>query len=116
MRCVIVDDSRRFLEAAEGLLVREGVAVVGTATTTAEAAALIGRLRPDVVLVDIDLGGENGFDLVTRLRADGEPAPMILISGHAEQDYADLIAASPAIGFVAKTSLSARAIRRLLET
>ena len=114
MRCVIVDDSRRFLDAARGLLVREGVAVVGTATTTAEAAGLIGQLRPDVVLVDIDLGGESGFDLITRLRAGGESAPMILISSHAEQDYAELIAASPAIGFVAKTSLSAVAIRRLL--
>jgi DNA-binding NarL/FixJ family response regulator len=116
MRCVIVDDSRRFLDAARRLLVREGVTVAGTATTIAEAAGLIGRLRPDVVLVDIDLGGESGFDLITRLRADGEPAPMILISSHAEQDYADLIAASPAIGFVAKTSLSAGAIRRLLDS
>jgi len=115
MRCLIVDDSRRFLDAARGLLVREGVTVVGTATTAADAAALIDRLRPDVVLVDIDLGGESGFDLITRMHADGDPAPMILISGHAEQDYADLIAASPAIGFVAKTSLSGHAIRRLLE-
>ncbi|GAA2834213.1 response regulator transcription factor [Kribbella solani] len=114
MRCVIVDDSRRFLNAARGLLVREGVTVVGTATSTAEATDLVEHLRPDVVLVDIDLGGESGFELITRLRASGTSAPMILISSHAEQDYADLIAASPAIGFVAKTSLSAGAIRRLL--
>jgi len=115
MRCVIVDDSRRFLDAARGLLVREGVTVVGTATTTADATDLVEDLRPDVVLVDIDLGGESGFDLVTRLRSAGSPTPMILISTHAEQDYADLIAASPAIGFVAKTSLSAAAIRGLLD-
>ncbi|GAA1574046.1 response regulator transcription factor [Kribbella hippodromi] len=114
MRCVIVDDSRRFLNAARGLLVREGVTVVGTATSTAEATDLVQHLRPDVVLVDIDLGGESGFELITRLYAAGTSAPMILISSHAEQDYADLIAASPAIGFVAKTSLSAGAIRRLL--
>jgi DNA-binding NarL/FixJ family response regulator len=113
MRCVIVDDSPRFLDAARGLLVREGVTVVGTATTTAEATDLVEQLRPDVVLVDIDLGGESGFDLVTRLRSAG--SPMILISTHAEQDYADLIADSPAIGFVAKTSLSAGAIQRLLD-
>ncbi|MFF0342485.1 response regulator transcription factor [Kribbella sp. NPDC004875] len=115
MRCVIVDDSRPFLNAARGLLVREGVTVVGTASTTAEATVLIAQSRPDVVLVDIDLGGESGFELITRLHAAGATAPMILISGHAEQDYADLIAASPAIGFVAKTSLSAGAIRRLLD-
>ena len=114
VRCLIVDDSRRFLDAARGLLVREGVSVVGTATTSAEATDLVVRLRPDVVLVDIDLGGESGLDLVARLRSAGSAAPMILISAHAEQDYADLIAASPAIGFVAKSGLSAGAIQRLL--
>jgi len=54
MRCLIVDDSRRFLEAARGLLLREGVTVVGTASSAAEAGALIKDLRPDVVLVDIE--------------------------------------------------------------
>jgi DNA-binding NarL/FixJ family response regulator len=115
MRCVIVDDSRRFLDAARGLLVREGVTVVGTATTTAEATDLVEHLRPDVVLVDIDLGGESGFDLITHLRSAGSSTPMILISTHAQQDYADLIAASPAIGFVPKTNLSAAAIRGVLD-
>jgi DNA-binding NarL/FixJ family response regulator len=94
--------------------VREGVAVVGTATTAAEAVELVEKLRPDVVLVDIDLGEDNGFDLVTRLWSEGAVAPTILISTHAEQDYADLIAASPAIGFVAKSRLSAGTIQRLL--
>ncbi|MFI5698278.1 response regulator transcription factor [Kribbella sp. NPDC051586] len=115
MRCLIVDDSRHFLEAARGLLRREGVTVVGTATSAAGVADLVEDLRPDVVLVDIDLGDESGFDLITRLRSAGSPAPMILISTHAEQDYADLIAASPAIGFVPKTNLSAAAIQRLLD-
>jgi DNA-binding NarL/FixJ family response regulator len=116
MRCVIVDDSRHFLAAARGLLAREGVTVVGTASTTAEAATLIGQSRPDVVLVDIDLGGESGFDLIADLHAHGESTPMILISSHAEQDFEELIAASPAVGFVAKTSLSAGAVLRLLNS
>ena len=115
MRCLIVDDSRHFLEAARGLLLREGVTVVGTATSAAEAGELVDDLRPDVVLVDIDLGDESGFDLILQLRSAGSPPPMIPISTHAEQDYADLIAASPAIGFVPKTKLSAAAIQRLLD-
>jgi DNA-binding NarL/FixJ family response regulator len=115
MRCLIVDDSRHFLEAARGLLRRQGVTVVGTAMSAAEAGELVADLRPDVVLVDIDLGGESGFDLIMQLRSAGSPPPMILISTHAEQDYADLIATSPAIGFVPKTNLSAAAIQRLLD-
>jgi DNA-binding NarL/FixJ family response regulator len=87
------------------------------ASTGTEAAQQIAQLQPDVVLVDIDLGGQSGFDVARQLNRDVPQAPlrMILISTHAEQDYADLIAASPAIGFVAKTALSGRAIRDLLD-
>jgi DNA-binding NarL/FixJ family response regulator len=115
LRCLIVDDNRRFLDAARGLLEREGVSVVGVASTSAEALHQVQELRPDVTLVDIDLGGESGFELVRRL-ADLAPLRMILVSTHAEQDYADLIAASPAIGFVPKSGLSAAAIQALLDS
>jgi DNA-binding NarL/FixJ family response regulator len=116
VRCLIVDDSPRFLDAARGLLERQGVKVVGMASNSADALQRAGELRPDVTLLDIDLGGESGLELARRLhgQAGQAPAPVILISTHAEQDYAELIAASPAIGFLAKTALSGDAIRDLL--
>jgi CheY-like chemotaxis protein len=116
LRCLIVDDSPRFLDAARGLLEREGVAVVGVASTGAEAVRSVEALKPDVALLDIDLGDESGFEVATRLRRDGRhpPTPVILISTHAEQDYADLIEASPVVGFLSKSALSADAIRELL--
>jgi CheY-like chemotaxis protein len=116
LRCLIVDDSPRFLDAARGLLERQGITVVGVASNSAEALQRAEELRPDVTLLDIDLGGESGLELARRLhRHPGlVPAPVILISTHAEQDYAELIAASPAVGFLPKTALSAGAIRDLL--
>jgi CheY-like chemotaxis protein len=116
LRCLIVDDSRRFLDAARGLLEREGIAVVGVASTGPEALERAGELLPDVTLVDIDLGGESGFDVVRRLHHEARLASsrIILISSHAEEDYADLIAASPAAGFLSKTRMSAGAVRDLL--
>ena len=116
MRCLIVDDSPRFLEAARGLLEREGIVVVAVATNGADAIRRAAELGPDVILVDIDLGGQSGFDVVRRLTREADLAPpaVILISTHAEEDYADLIAASPAAGFLPKTRLSAGAIRDLL--
>jgi DNA-binding NarL/FixJ family response regulator len=116
LRCLIVDDSPRFLDAARGLLEGQGVTVVGQASSSAEALRRAAELRPDVTLLDIDLGGESGLELARRLQdqAGPAPAPVILISTHAEQDYAELIAASPAIGFLPKTALSADAIRDLL--
>ena len=61
IRCLIVDDNQPFLDAARLLLEREGLAVVGTATTGAQALRLEEELRPEVVLVDIRLGEESGF-------------------------------------------------------
>jgi hypothetical protein len=59
-------------------------------------------------------GGESGLELARRLSGQAGPAPVILISTHAEQDYVELIAFSPAVGFLPKTALSAGAIRELL--
>jgi DNA-binding NarL/FixJ family response regulator len=118
LRCLIVDDNKRFLVAARELLEREGINVVGIASTTGEAIERGAQLRPDVTLVDIDLGAESGFDTARRLaeNANGPASSVILTSTYAERDFADLIEASPAIGFVSKSELSAQAIRALLES
>jgi len=116
LRCVIVDDSAGFREAARALLEQEGMTVVGAAATCAEAVRLVIELCPDVTLVDIDLGGSSGCDLVGRLatEAGGAAGCLILISAHAEEEFADLIEAAPAAGFLPKSALSADAIRELL--
>jgi two-component system, NarL family, nitrate/nitrite response regulator NarL len=115
LRCVIVDDSAGFLRSARRLLEREGVEVVAVASTGPEALQRAEELRPDVMLLDIGLGEESGFDLARRLETEAKvPLRVILISTHAEEDFADLIAASPVAGFVAKADLSADTIRRVL--
>jgi CheY-like chemotaxis protein len=109
---VIVDDSDEFLAAARAMLEREGVTVLGVASTSAEALRQVDALRPDVVLVDIVLGAESGLELVARI---GSRGPLtVLISTHAQADFAELVAASPAVGFVAKAELSGDAIRAVL--
>ena len=116
LRCLIVDDSDAFVETASALLERQGVTVVGVASNTAEALQQARVLQPDVILVDIGLGDESGFDLARLLARDGQggSAKVILISTRDEADYAELIAESPVAGFLAKTELSARGIGRIL--
>jgi CheY-like chemotaxis protein len=116
LRSLLVDDNEAFLEAASILLEREGVTVVGVASSTVEALRRARALRPDVVLVDIGLGDESGFDLAQLLARDGQggDAEVILISACAETDYMELIAESPAAGFLAKSELSARAVGWIL--
>jgi DNA-binding NarL/FixJ family response regulator len=116
IRCLLVDDNDAFLGAASVLLQREGLQVVGVASNSTEALRQARALRPDVILVDIGLGDESGFDLARLLAEDGQGggAQVILISARAETDYTELIAESPAAGFLVKPELSARAIGRIL--
>jgi DNA-binding NarL/FixJ family response regulator len=116
LRCLIVDDSRLYLDAARALLEREGIDVAGVASKAADALRQAEALQPDVILVDIVLGEESGLDLVRRLSEDGVAggAALILISTHTEADFSALIEESPAAGFIPKPELSAEAIRRTL--
>jgi DNA-binding NarL/FixJ family response regulator len=116
LRCVIVDDDASFLEVAQTWLESDGMMVAGVATTCAGAVERVDALRPDVVLIDIRLGKESGFDAARQLATTGQAAAVIMISTHARADYADLIAESPVTGFLPKAELSAAAIRRILET
>jgi CheY-like chemotaxis protein len=116
VRCLLVDDNGAFIETARLLLAQEGVVVAGTASSIAEALRQAGALRPDVVLVDIALGDENGFELASRLAGSGAGAgpTVIMISTRAGTDFADMVAESRAAGFLAKDELSAAAIQRIL--
>jgi len=116
MRCLIVDDSAGFVDAARGLLECQGLSVVGVASASGEALRLFEELRPDVTLVDINLGWESGFELAEQLHRIGgaTPSSVILISTHAAQDFADMIESSPAVGFLSKSALTGSAIRDLV--
>jgi len=88
--------------------------VAGVAGGGAEAVEQVRTLRPDVVLIDIRLGEESGFEAARQLARSTQAGTLIMISSYAENDYADLIADSPAAGFLAKAELSGAAIRRIL--
>ena len=112
---LIVDDSQSFLDAARDLLERLGLRVVGLASTSAEAMRRSAELHPDVVLIDITLGAESGFELARQLSGrDVGASALILISTHSRANFADPIAESPAAGFLPKSELSADAIRRIV--
>ncbi|WP_433207387.1 response regulator [Nocardia sp. CA-107356] len=111
LRCLLVDDSSHFLDAARNLLEQQGISVVGVASTSAEALRRSEQLRPDVALVDIGLGADSGFDIAERL---DRTIAVIVISTHDRQDFADLITRSPAVGFLSKAELSADAVKELL--
>jgi CheY-like chemotaxis protein len=116
LRCLIVDDNAEFLAASRAILDGRDLSVVGQATSGAEALRCVAELRPELVLLDIDLGPDSGFEVARQLtNGVADPAPnMILISANALEDFVDLVAESPALGFITKTELSAAAVTALL--
>ncbi|GII58403.1 response regulator [Planotetraspora thailandica] len=116
LRCLVVDDNDYFLMIACDVLTHDGIEVVGVASTCAEAIRRAGELRPDVALIDIGLGDESGLDLVRELSATGrtDHPSIIMTSAYAEGDLAEMIADSPALGFLPKSRLSGQAISAIV--
>ena len=111
LRCLLIDDSEQFLASATRLLTMQGVEIVGCAGNGETALQLVAALDPDVVLVDIELGSEDGIELTQRLAA---ATRVVLISAHDRDDVAQLVAGSAAIGFLPKWALGADAVATLL--
>jgi DNA-binding NarL/FixJ family response regulator len=111
---LIVDDHPGFRSLARRLLTAGGFEVVGEAADGHAAIAAARRLRPDVVLLDVQLPGIDGLEVAARLR-DGETAPaVVLISTRDRTDYGPRVDRCGARGFIPKAELSAAAIRALL--
>jgi DNA-binding NarL/FixJ family response regulator len=112
---MIVDDHPSFRATARALLESEGFQIVGEAATGAEALAEAEALRPDVVLLDVQLPDLDGFEIAARLTRQNANGPaVVLVSSRDRQDYGHLIGDSGARGFVAKGDLSGAVVRGLL--
>lgn len=115
LSCLIVDDSTEFLVSAAGLFSsQQGLDVVGFASTGTDALRLMKALSPDVVLVDVELGDEDGIDLARRLTRADPAASVILISLRDRGELAELIGGCGAAGFVRKDAIDAQTIADLV--
>jgi DNA-binding NarL/FixJ family response regulator len=115
MRTVlIVDDHPGFREWARVVLQAEGFGVVGEAADGAAAIRAVRALRPEVVLLDVQLPDMNGFEVAERIRGDGTGQAVVLISSRDAADYGARVGSSRVAGFLAKVDLSGAALEAVL--
>lgn len=113
-RIVIVDDHASFRVSARALLEAEGFDVVGEAVDGAAALDAVARLRPDAVLLDVQLPDLDGFELAARLCRNGDACAVVMTSSRDAEEFGSLVAECGACGFVPKADLSGDAVRALL--
>jgi DNA-binding NarL/FixJ family response regulator len=111
---LIVDDHDGFRESAQAMLEAEGFNVVGGAADGAEALAAVRRLRPEVVLLDVQLPDVHGFAVAEQLAATPDPPRVVLISSRDAAAYGPRLDAMPACGFIAKRELSGASLAALV--
>src|SRR6478752_6415783 len=88
---LIVDDHPSFRATARALLEADGFSVVGEAADGQEALARATELGPDIVLLDVQLPDLDGFEVATRLGANGNAPAVVLVSSRDASDYGELI-------------------------
>ncbi|MEU6258152.1 response regulator transcription factor [Streptomyces sp. NPDC047043] len=115
---LIVDDHPPFRAAARAVLEAEGFGVVGEAGDAMTALLACARLRPQVVLLDVQLPGPDGFaaaEMLAALEREGPAPDIVLISSRARSGYRERLRTCPALGFLTKAELSGDALRALLD-
>jgi CheY-like chemotaxis protein len=111
---LIVDDHPEFRQSASALLEAEGFAVVAEAADGGEAIAAVERLRPQVVLLDVQLPDLDGFTVAERLAAGPDPPRVVLISSREASAYGARLEAAAVLGFIPKRALSGSALAALV--
>lgn len=112
---LIVDDHEAFRTSARALLEADGFDVIGESRDGDEALKAVADLRPQVVLLDVQLPGMDGFAVAARLAASAEPPAVVLISSRDAVAYGRRLRDTPSRGFIAKGELSGKAVAALID-
>jgi DNA-binding NarL/FixJ family response regulator len=112
---LIVDDHADFRGLVSSLLVADGFDVTGEVGDGESVFAEVDRLHPDVVLLDVNLPGIDGFEVAQRLAAGDDPPQVVLTSSRLASDYGQRVERAPVRGFIPKHELSGAALAALTQ-
>ena len=111
---LIVDDHEDFRASARALIELEGFEVIGEAANVAGAVEAVAALRPNIVLLDIQLPDGDGFSAAGQLAMLPNPPKVVLISSRDAASYGPRLIGTAARGFLPKSALSGKALAALV--
>ena len=112
---LIVDDHAGFRGFMWTLFQGDHFKVIGEAVDGESAVHAVRELRPDVVLLDVQLPGIDGFEVASRLAAGADPPKVVLTSTREQSDYGSRLREAPVLGFLPKRLLSPEALVELID-
>jgi CheY-like chemotaxis protein len=105
VRVLVVDDQALFRRVMSAVINEtQGFVLVGCVASGEESIVTAGSLRPDLVLMDVNLPGIDGIEATRRLRADTTEAVVVLLSTYDEDDWDEQAEACGAVAYVAKAA------------
>ncbi|HEY4625799.1 MAG TPA: response regulator transcription factor [Blastococcus sp.] len=102
LRVLVVDDHRTFAELLAGALTASGMEVVGTAHTAAQAEAMVVQLHPDIVVMDIEMPGQDGLAATRRIREVAPGTVVAVLTAHRDPEWVVRAAQAGACAFIPK--------------
>jgi DNA-binding NarL/FixJ family response regulator len=112
----LVDDSGAFRRSVGRYVSQQhSCDLVGTASSGAEALARVAALQPDLVLVDIAMPGRNGIELARRLKSQGVPPRVVMVTVHDDPAYRAAAREAGADGFICKSDFTVQFLALLHE-
>ncbi len=111
VRVLIVDDQLPFREAAAMVVeMTDGFEVVGEAETGEQGVEMAAELRPDLVLMDVQMPGIDGLEATRRIMSLDDPPRVLVMSTHESGSYAEPAIAAGAVGFLPKSEFGMDAL------
>lgn len=113
VRVLIVDDQATYREAVRLVVeLADGFAAVGEAEDGESSVQLARQLRPDLVLMDVNLPGIDGLEATRRILAEDQEVHVVVLSTYEPDEYAPRATAAGAIAYIAKSALDPDSLER----
>lgn len=111
-KLLCVDDNPEMLTFLIEFLESEFL-IVGTLSSGSSVVAAAASLSPDVILMDVDLGDTNGFDVAEQLRSAGSLAKIVFLSVYTSRDFIEAAEALGAAAYLSKTQIATDLVETL---